>query len=427
METVRWGFIGLGGRGLWHLETLLQMERVEVTAVCATQPHQLKAAKEKIGDKQPHVAVDYYGGDGDQEAWRQLIHSDRVDAVVISTHWEAHAPMAIAAMEAGKHAFVEVPAAITVDECWGLVETSERTGRHCMMLENCNYGREELALLNMVRQGLFGELLHGEAAYIHDLRANMLGSGGTSGWRSWHLVKNRGNLYPTHGLGPIAHYMDVGRGDWMDYIVSMSTPARGRAAFVKEHMSPDHHWNKVEKWNCGDLNTSLIKLYSGRTIMVQWDETSPRPYSRHNYIQGTRGAFGGFPNRISVDYKIEDLPGKVHATAPKNDKGRFDTHQWDYNLDPWLEVFDHPLWKKVGKIAEEHGGHGGMDYIMLWRVQQCLLRGEPMDQSVYDAALWSVIMPLSEASVDNKGQPQKIPDFTRGKWKTTPPIPIFEG
>jgi hypothetical protein len=428
MEKVRWGFIGTGARGTGHLNTLLEIDKAEVTAICAHHQDDLDRSRKSIEEKQKGVEVSYYGGDGDDNAWRKLLENDNVDAVVISTPWELHAPQAIAAMEAGKHAFIEVPAAITVDECWGLVETSERTGKHCMMLENCNYGREELALLNMVRQGLFGELLHGEAAYIHELRDQMLEVDYRTGtWRTWHYANNQGNLYPTHGLGPVAHYMDVGRGDWADYIVSVSTPALGRALYAKEHFPPEHKWNQIKKWNCGDLNTSLIKLTSGKTIMVQWDETSPRPYSRHNYIQGTRGAFGGFPNRISVDYKIEDLPEKVRATVPQNDKGRFDTHQWDTNLEPWLEVYDHPLWKKVGKIAEEHGGHGGMDYIMFWRLQQCLLRGEPMDQTVYDAALWSSVMPLSRASVENGSQPQAFPDFTRGKWKITPPLAIVEG
>jgi hypothetical protein len=217
--------------------------------------------------------------------------------------------------------------------------------------------------------------------------------------------------------------MNVNRGDKFDYLVSMSTPARGRELFAREHFAPDHQWNQISHWKCGDLNTSLIKLHSGKTIMVQWDETSPRPYSRHNYIQGTRGAFGGFPNRIALDHPLEDLPQAVRESTPSKD-GRTNYHEWDTNLEPWFESYDHPLWKKVGKSAEEHGGHGGMDYIMWWRIQDCLLRGKPMDQSVYDAAAWSAVTPLSRASVEQGSTPQEFPDFTRGKWKTTPPVPI---
>jgi hypothetical protein len=334
--------------------------------------------------------------------------------------------MGIEAMKAGKHAFLEVPAAITLEDCWGLVDTSEATGKHCMMLENCNYGREELMLLNMVKQGLFGEILHGEAAYLHELRGQMFDvEHGCGSWRTYRYAEHQGNLYPTHGVGPVAHCMDVNRGDYFDYIVSMSSPARGRALFAREHFEPEHQWNQIKEWRCGDVNTSIIKLMSGKTLMVQWDETSPRPYSRHNYLQGTRGAFGGFPNRISVDYALEDLPEAVRASTRKKDD-RTDYHHWDSRLEPWFYTYDHPMWKKVGKIAEEHGGHGGMDYIMFWRVQQCLLDGKPMDQSVYDGALWSAITPLSMDSVDNGSAPQKFPDFTRGKWKNTAPVSIEE-
>lgn len=426
MEKIRWGFIGVGSRGTGHLKTILQLDHAEVTAISASYQNDLEEAQKLIVEKQGKPAQ-VYGGDQDFESWKTLLEDDQVDAVIISTPWEQHAPQAVAAMEAGKHAFIEVPAALTLEECWALVDTSERTGRHCMMLENCNYGREELAVLNMVRKGLFGELLHAEAAYIHDLRSQMLQvDQGTGSWRTLQYANNQGNLYPTHGLGPVAHYLDVGRGDWADYLVSMSTPARGRALYAKENLPANHRWNQISHWKCGDLSTSLLKLLSGRTIMIQWDETTPIPYSRHNYIQGVRGAFRGFPGRIAVNYALEDLPEQVRATVPQNE-GRFDTHKWDSNIEPWLEVFDHPLWKKVGKIAEEHGGHGGMDYIMFWRLQQCLLHGEPLDQTVYDAALWSAIMPLSKASVENGSAPQKVPDFTRGKWKTTPPLPIVEG
>jgi predicted dehydrogenase len=424
MDEVRWGFIGVGGRGRGHLNTILQLEKTRVTAI--SDPHApstelaLKAVQDKGGSTPATTEA------GDEEGWRRLIERDDVDAVAISTAWQQHAKMAVEAMKAGKHAFMEVPAATTIEECWAMVDTSEVTQKHCMMLENCNYGREELMLLNMVRQGVFGEILHGEAAYIHELRTQMFEDvHGCGSWRTWRYAQEQGNLYPTHGVGPIAHCMDVNRGDTFDYLVSMSSPARGRAQYARENFDADHQWNKIENWRCGDVNTSIIKLMSGKTMMVQWDETSPRPYSRHNYLQGTRGAFGGFPNRIALDYKLEDLPAAVVGSTPKA-KGRTNYHVWDTHLEPWFYAYDHPLWKKVGAIAEEHGGHGGMDYIMWWRVQQCLLNGEPMDQSVYDGALWSSITPLSCASVEEGSTPQKFPDFTRGKWKTTPPVQIVE-
>jgi len=423
LPEVRWGFIGLGARGLSHLEMVLKLDGARVTAICDGHSPYLARATEAVRARDGRDP-EAFGAEGEGE-WLRLIESENVDAVLISTAWQQHAAMAVAAMQAGKHAFVEIPAAVTIEECWQLVEASEATGRHCMMLENCNYGREELMLLNMVRQGLLGDILHGEAAYLHELRAQMFDDvHGTGSWRTYRYATEQGNLYPTHGVGPIAHCMDVNRGDKFDYLVSMSSPARGRQLFAREKFPSDHPWNQIDSWRCGDLSTSLIKLHSGRTVMVQWDETSPRPYSRHNYLQGTRGAFGGFPNRIAVDWPLAELPEAVRFSVPASQE-RANYHEWDTNLEPWFEAYDHPLWKRAGRIAEANGGHGGMDFLMLWRVQECLLRGKPMDQSVYDAALWSAITPLSCASVEAGSAPRQFPDFTRGKWRTTPPVELF--
>jgi len=423
LSGVRWGFIGVGARGSGHVDTMLMLEGASVTAICDTHAPSLKAAVDNAAKKSGRTPT-AWGSDGDANAWKSMLASSDIDAVVISTPWELHTPMAVAAMKAGKHAFVEVPAALTLEECWELVDVSESTGRHCMMLENVNYGREELMLLNMVRKGVLGELLHGEAAYIHDLRGQMFEvDHGTGSWRTPHYATDQGNLYPTHGLGPVAHYMDVNRGDAFDHLVAMSTPARGRALFAKANFPPEHKWNAIREWKCGDLSTSLVKLASGRTIMVQWDETSPRPYSRHNYLQGTKGAFGGFPNRIALDVPAEELPAGVRAKM-KPDAKRSNSHGWDMDMKPWFEAYDHPMWKKVGEVAAKHGGHGGMDFVMLWRVQQCLMKGKPLDQSVYDAAAWSAVTPLSRASAEQGSAPQKFPDFTRGRWRTTPPLVI---
>jgi predicted dehydrogenase len=299
---------------------------------------------------------------------------------------------------------VEVPAAVTLDECWELVEAQERAGLHLMMLENVCYGREELMVLNMCRQGLFGELTHGEAAYIHDLREQMKDlERGTGSWRTPEHTMRNGNLYPTHGLGPIAQYMNVNRGDRFDYLVSMSSPALGRALYAREHFPPGHPRNQAT-YVAGDINSSLIRTVKGRTILLQWDTTTPRPYSRLNLIQGTRGVFAGYPDRIAIE-------------------GRGETHQWQ-DLEPFRAEFEHPLWKRVGAEAERAGGHGGMDFVMLWRIVYCLRNGLPMDQDVYDAASWSSIAPLSERSVANRSLPVDVPDFTRGRYRERAPLPV---
>jgi hypothetical protein len=313
--------------------------------------------------------------------------------------------MAVGAMRAGKHAFVEVPAAVTLDECWQLVEVAESTRRHCMMLENVCYGREELMVLHMCRKQLFGELTHAEAAYIHDLRfqAKQV-EWGTGSWRLRHYELRDGNVYPTHGLGPVAQYLDVNRGDAFAALVSMSSPSLGYALYAGREFPPDHPRNRA-KYVCGDMNTSIVQTSLGRTVVVQHDVATPRPYTRLNLVQGTRGAFAGYPNRIVVE-------------------GRGDTHKWDTNMEPWYTEFDHPLWKRVGEEAVKAGGHAGLDFVMLWRLVECLRAGLPLDQDVYDAATWSAVGPLSEESVKRGGASIEFPDFTGGAWKTLPPLGI---
>lgn len=405
LSAVRVGFIGVGARGSGHVGDYLKLEGVEVKAVCDIHEPAAAAAKarvEKAGKPAPEL---YTKG---PEDFRRMLERPDLDMVVIATPWELHAPQAVAAMKAGKHAFTEVPAALTVDECWELVDTSETTRRHCMMLENVCYGREELMVLNMCRLGVFGELLHGEASYIHELRGQMNQvERGTGSWRTLHYARRNGNLYPTHGLGPVAQYMNINRGDRFDYLSSVSSPALGRAAFAKAKFPADHTWNKIAKWACGDMNTTIVKTALGRSLMIQWDETSPRPYSRLNLIQGTKGTFAGFPNRLAIEGKTPNTHAWVEGDA----------------LKPYFEEFDHPLWKRMSEAAKG-GGHGGMDFIMNWRIATCLRNGEPLDQDVYDAASWSVIGPLSEKSVSNRSASVDVPDFTRGRWKTTPPLGI---
>lgn len=406
LKTVRTAFIGVGARGSGHLSQMMTLDGVEVVAIADNHAPTLAcaiAAVKNAGRKEPAAY-----GKGDED-YKRMLERDDIDIVIICTPWDWHARMCVNAMKAGKHAFTEVPAALTVDECWELVDTSEKTQKHCMMMENCCYGRQELFCLNMCRLGMFGELLHGEAAYIHELRGQMKElPHGTGSWRTWHYAKRNGNLYPTHGLGPIAQYMNINRGDRFDYLSSVSSPAAGRAAFAKSHFPPDHQWNKIEKWNCGDMNTTIIKTALGRSIMVQWDETTPRPYSRHNLIMGDRGTFADYPPRLALE-----------GVTPV-------THEWTEGdaLEKIMQKYEHPLWKKMGQMAAKNGGHGGMDWLMAWRMVYCLRNGEPLDQDVYDAAAWSVVGPLSEQSVANRSKSLDVPDFTRGRWKTIKPLGI---
>ena len=406
LKTVRAAFIGIGARGSSHLGEMMSLDGVEVTALCDNHAPTLARALKRVADaKRPAPAA---FGNGDQD-YQRMLERDDIDIVIISTPWEMHARMCVDAMKAGKHAFVEVPAAVTVDECWELIDTAERTQKHCMMMENCCYGREELIALNMCRLGVLGELLHGEAAYLHDLRSQMHEvEHGTGSWRTYHYIKRNGNLYPTHGLGPVAQYMNINRGDRFDYLSTVASPAIGRALYAKTKFPADHKWNKVSKWNCGDMNTTMIKTALGRSIMVQFDETSPRPYSRLNLIQGTKGTFAGYPTRLAIQGETPSV------------------HKWveGDKLKPYFDKYEHPLWKKMGETATKTGGHGGMDFLMLWRMVYCLRNGEPLDQDVYDAASWSVIGPLSEKSIANRSNSVDVPDFTRGRWQTTPPLGI---
>ncbi|MEI5640574.1 MULTISPECIES: Gfo/Idh/MocA family protein [unclassified Pseudoalteromonas] len=405
LDIVRVGFIGVGQRGYGHVKRMSHIEGAKIVALCDTHDEVLtKSADYLVNERGVDKPALYRGS---PHAYQDMLSRDDIDIVIISTPWKWHAAMAIDTMNSGKHAFVEVPLALTVDEMWKIVDTAERTQKHCMMMENVNYGRDELMVLNMVRQGVFGELLHGEAAYIHELRWQMKEiEHKTGSWRThWH-TKRDGNLYPTHGLGPVSQYMNINRGDRFDYLTSMSSPALGRAAYAEREFEPSHERNQLD-YIAGDMNTTLIKTVKGRSIMVQHDTTTPRPYSRHNLIQGTNGVFAGFPNRIALEQG-----------------GSKSFHEWDYDMTHWYQQYDHPLWLSMGEEAQRNGGHGGMDFLMFWRMIYCLRNGEPLDQDVYDGAAWSVISPLSAQSVANRSESITIPDFTRGGWLTGEPLGI---
>ncbi len=415
LKTVRVAFIGVGARGTGHARQIATIEGTEVVAISDLYQDLVQRSIDnckEIGKGERHNEIAMYSGG--ENKWKLMLKEVKPDAVFISTNWDNHAPMVIEAMNSGAHAFVEVPMATTIEDMWEIINTSEKTRKHCMMMENVNYGRDEMMYLNMCRKGVIGDFLHAEAAYIHELRFQMEEQKrGTGSWRTHHYAKGRGNLYPTHGLGPVAQYMNLARGDDnFNTLISYSTPALGRKIYAEKNYPSDHKWNKLDYKN-GDLNTSIIKTNVGRTVMVQWDETSPRPYSRHNLIQGTKGILAGFPTRVALEGGVEGVTKNHHSWAQGKD------------LDVLYEKYDHPLYKRLGALAKKMGGHGGMDFMMRYRIIECLRNGEPLDQNMYEGCFWSAVTPLSAKSIKYGGAPQRFPDFTRGNWKTTKPLGII--
>lgn len=401
IETVRIGVVGLGQRGPGAVDRLSKIEGVEIKALCDLLPERAEKAKKSL-EGTPHSPELYSGS---AYAWKKMCERPDLDLIYIATPWEWHVPMAVFAMEAGKHTAVEVPAARTLDECWQLVETSERTKKHCMQLENCCYDFFEMMTLKMAREGFFGEVLHVEGAYIHDLLwLNFDKDKGYQGM--WRLEENfrNGNLYPTHGLGPICQILNVNRGDQMDYLTSVSSNDFQMKAKAQELAQEDAFWNSYAAKNYrGNMNTTVVKTKKGKTIMIQHDVTSPRPYSRLHVVSGTEGYAQKYP-----DQKVS--------------KG----HSWmkEDEMKELQAKYTPEIVQKVGELAKQIGGHGGMDFMMDWRLIDCLRNGLPLDQDVYDAALWSCITPLSEWSVANRSNSIDVPDFTCGHWKTNTPVPI---
>lgn len=401
IDTVRIGYIGIGNRGAGALDRIIYLDNVRVNAVCDVRPERIDIAKKKLAGTIHNPAT--YTGKTDE--WKKLCERNDIDLVYICTPWSLHAPMALYAMEQGKHVAVEVPAVTTVDDCWKLVETSERTRKHCMMLENCCYDFFELLTLNMARQGFFGDIVHVEGAYIHDIFDSFFDK--TKRYDLWRLKENTrdGNLYPTHGFGPIAQVLDINRGDKMDYLVSMSSNDFMLEAKVKELVKTDPEFRPLaNKHFRGNMNTTTIRTQKGKTIMLQHDVSSPRPYSRIHLVSGTKATAQKYP-----------LPGRISTG-----------HDWisEPEMKALEAKYQPEIVKRVGELAKQVGGHGGMDFLMDWRLIDCLRNGLPLDQDVYDAAAWSVIGPLSEQSVAKRSQPIDIPDFTAGAWKTNKPVDI---
>ena len=401
LDTVRVGFIGLGMRGPTHLNNMTKLEGVEIKAVCDIRPQQANDALKMAKDKghNPQVYTDT------ADAWKKVCDSKDIDLIFIATPWDLHTPMAVYAMQQGKHVCIEVPAAVTLDECWQLIETSEQTKQHCMMMENCCYDFFELLTLNMARQGFFGDIVHGEGAYIHNLLGlNFDKNGYYEMWRLRENVQRNGNLYPTHGLGPICQLMNINRGEKMEYLISMSGKDFMMRNKAQELASTDNFFEPYEYAHYrGNMNTTSILTNTGRTIMIQHDVSSPNVYSRIHKVVGTKGTALKYPDPPKISNGGED---------------------WlkDDEVKSLTEKYQPPIVKRVGELAKKVGGHGGMDFLMDWRTIDCLRNGLPLDEDVYDAALWSSISPLSEQSVANRCAAVDVPDFTRGSWQTNKPV-----
>lgn len=406
IQQVRVGIIGLGNRGYEHARLInaIGSEKCKLVGICDIQNQKAGKCAEflkKNGGQEPKIYT------GKKDAWKELCERDDLDLIIIATPWEDHVPMAVYAMQKGKHVAMEVPAAMTIDECWQMVNTAEETQRNCMMLENVCYGNEELWILNMVEKGVFGTLTYAECAYIHDLRELLFSKTYYYDmWRIRHIEERDGNLYPTHGLGPVAQYMGIDRGDRFDHLVSMSSMQAG----MDEHsdsVDSDNEFYQRKGFKHGDINNTIIKTAKGRSILVQHDVVTGRPYNRINMLSGTKAFHKGYPSKLSIN-------GKGHGFLSDDDYKNY------------REMHAHPLWEKLQKLAEKNGGHGGMDFVMLWRLIDCFNRGAALDMDVYDGASWSVVTPLSELSVQLGSVPIRFPDFTRGLWKKERKLGVME-
>jgi len=406
-RKVRLGFLGVGGQGTNILRTSLIMDDVEVSAVCDINAERVTRAQglvEKSGRKKPEG----YTG---EEDFRKIVTRDDIDGVIIATPWLWHTPMAVAAMRAGKYCAPEVWGASSIQECWDLIEASEETGMPCMMLENHCYDRSNMAVLRMVREGLFGELVHCECGYCHDLRGVKFSPGvefgpgarGEAEWRTYHSVKRNGDLYPTHGLGPIANCLDTDRGNRMVSLTSTATKSRSLHQYIISQVGIEHPHAKID-FKLGDVVTTVIKCQNGETIMINHDTNLPRPYSNIYVVQGTKGLWMEHRALVNAIY--------LDGISP--------SHRWE-SLEDYYDKYEHPLWKKERERAAKYG-HGGADYLKTHAFIECVKRRIPTPIDVYDTAAWIAVSPLSEESIAKGSEPVEFPDFTRGMWMKNKPI-----
>jgi predicted dehydrogenase len=398
------GLVGVGNRGTSLLRSLLALPGVTVPAICDINEANLARAQalvEKAGRQRPE------GYSSGVEDYRRLVSRKDLNAVIIGTPWESHTAVAVAAMQAGKYAGVEVPAALTIEECWELVNTSEKTGMPCMMLENVCYFRNVLMVLNLVRQGVLGELLHCEVGYQHFVRGSQFTKEGDLTWRGAHAAKRDGNQYPTHAIGPAAWWMNINRGDRFSYLNSMSSVSRGPNVYAVKAFGANHAAAK-RTFSQGDVNTTLIKTENGLTVTLYYNTQSPRPYDLILRVQGTGGIYSGTLDKIYVD-------GRTPT-------GRSGEPAWE-DTAAYFEKYEHPLWTRLNNQAAS-SGHGGSDYVTLHEFVKAVRNKTQTPIDVYDSATWSAILPLSVQSVASRSAPVDFPDFTKGKWRTAKPVTL---
>ena len=405
LDTVRIGFIGLGMRGPGAVDRMAQIEGTDIVALCDLYSERTDYANEILAKRGRHAAETYSGS---KEAWKQLVERPDIDLVYIATNWQTHVEMALYAMEQGKHVAVEVPAAFSLEDIWNLINTSERTRKHCMMLENCVYDFFEMATLNMAQQGLFGEVLYAEGGYLHNLEPFWEYYEGN--WRMDYNQKHRGDIYPTHGMGPAAQVLGIHRGDKMNVLVSMDSKPVSIPAYLKKKGKEDPNFQN------GEHTMTFIRTEKGKTIYIHHDTASPPPYDRLYLVQGTKGKAQKYPVEHFSFVSDELLSG-----------GEMPDHE-NLNMEEWLnpeqqkaliEKYKHPITRELEEVAKKVGGHGGMDFIMDYRLIYCLRNGLPLDQDVYDLAEWCCLVPLSKISIEHGFAPVAVPDFTRGGWDKT--------
>lgn len=412
-KTLRVGFVGVGGRGTSLLEQMLRMDNVAVPAIADISESNLARAQKMVSDTGLAKPEGYSRGERDFE---RLCDRSDLDLVLNATPWHWHTPISVAAMKAGKHAATEVPAAITLEQCWELVETSEKTGKHCMMLENDCYYEATLMVLNMLREGLLGEALFAEGGYMHDLRSVKFGAtkdgpvSNAESWRLEHTLKRNGNLYPTHPIGPISWWLDINRGDRYSSIVSMSSRSGAMREYAEREFGKDD-WRAKAEYRQGDVNTSILQTARGRLVHLVFDTNTPRVKEHITRLQGSKGAYSYMMGKIFVDgvsFKSED------------EESWRSRHEWE-DIAPFEQKYQHKLWRDRGEAARS-SGHGGVDYMLIYRLVKRLQAGLAPDMDVYDAAAWSAIFPLSQTSVAARSMPVDFPDFTRGRWENRAPI-----
>lgn len=405
IKTVRAGVVGVGKRGSKLAQILAALDNVEIRAVCDIVPEKVDAIQKVLVNKGFPRPRAYTKGPEDH---KRLCDTEDLDIVINAGPWELHTPGCVAAMKGGKHAYVEVPSSISVEECWELVETSEKMSKYCVLLENSCYIDRMMMILNMVRHGVFGELVHCQAGYQHDCRAIVFDKAGSLLWRGKHQASRNGNLYPTHPIGPISQWLNINRGDRFEYIVSMSSKAVGMNVYAREKFGAEHR-SATRVYKGGDVNVSLIKTAQGRTITLYYNVQLPRPYDMVWHVQGTKGIYLGTLDQIYIE-----------GRSPK-------AHTWE-PIGAYAKEFRHPTWESLERRADKfyEQFHGGSDYVTLHRLVGALQKGIRPEIDVYDTATWSAIFGLSIASVNKRSSIVEFPDFTRGKWRTNPPLGVTE-